>query len=141
MLETCTFYSKAKTRPCCSTGSLRPLRQLCFLFRLDFHRVRELPAISTVELLRPVDVSCRLQSRKGTSTYWPEATGFIKMLNLVSKDQPVRKQAQIHAKAGQQGWVKHSPVLSLCCPKSTDLGGCLHCLPADVGSGGEFHFI
>lgn len=96
-------------------GSLRPLRQLCFLLRLDFHRVRELPAISTVELLRPVDVSYRLQSRKGTSTYWPEATGFIKMLNLVSRDQPVRKHSSDTRKSRPTGMGETlpSPVLVL----------------------------
>lgn len=137
-METCPFTRKrsGETRPCCSTGLLRPLRQLCFLLRLDFHRVRELPAISTVELLGPVDVSCQLQSPKGASTYWPEATGYIKVLNLVSRGRPqLENTAQIKGKAGKQERVKHSPVPSLCSLKSADLGGCLHCLPADVGRG------
>lgn len=84
-------------------GLLQPLTQLCSLLRLDFHRVRELPPISTVELLGPVDVSCQLQSPKGTSTYWPEATGSIKMLNLVSRGWPqLGNTPQIKEKAGQQ---------------------------------------
>lgn len=102
-----TWKWSCETRACCSMGLLWPLRHLCFLLRLDFHRVRELPAISTVELLRPVDVTCQLQTGKGTFMYWPEAQNQdVELGSLSSRCQPqLENTAQIQGnQVNRDGW-------------------------------------